>query len=60
MVKVAAGPAEVLRAVWAAWRARDIAGVLALAADDVVYAFHVPHEVLPFGGETVGKAALVF
>ena len=57
-VKVAAGQPYVLRAVWAAWRARDIAGVLALAADDVFYPFYVPHDVLPFGGETVGKAAL--
>jgi ketosteroid isomerase-like protein len=51
-------PSDVLEAVWRSWRIRDKAAVLALVADDVVYAIYVPNEVLPFGGETVGKAAL--
>ena len=32
--------------------------MLALVADDIVYALHIPAEVMPLGGETKGKTAL--
>jgi ketosteroid isomerase-like protein len=57
---MAADPAEaadVVRGLWKAWQARDKAATLRFIADDVVYALFVPEEVLPFGGETVGKMA---
>ena len=37
---------------------RDKAATLALLADDIVFALFVPQEVVPFGGETVGKASV--
>lgn len=51
-------PADVLLAVWKAWQVRNKTAILELAANDVVYAIYVPSDILPFGGETVGKAAL--
>jgi len=51
-------PAETVRALWRAWQKRDKAATLALLADNVVFALLVPQEVLPFGGETVGKASV--
>jgi ketosteroid isomerase-like protein len=47
-----------VEAIYAAWQARDLPATLALMADDMVFALHVPREVLPIGGETVGKAAV--
>jgi ketosteroid isomerase-like protein len=49
---------SVVEAVYAAWQARDLPGAMALMADDMVFALHVPREVLPIGGETVGKVAV--
>ena len=51
-------PADIARALWGAWRVRDKAATLALLADDIVFALFVPQEVLPFGGETTGKASV--
>jgi ketosteroid isomerase-like protein len=51
-------PAEVVRALWRVWSRRDKAATLALLADDIVFALFVPQEVVPFGGETVGKASV--
>ena len=51
-------PAETVRALWRAWQKRDKAATLALLADNIVFALFVPQEVLPFGGETVGKASV--
>lgn len=48
---------EVVRSFWRLWAARDKAGVVALLADDYLWALYVPEDVLPFGGETRGKAA---
>ena len=51
-------PATVLRAAWRALLLRDKSAMLDLATDDIVYAIYVPNHLLPFAGETVGKAAL--
>jgi ketosteroid isomerase-like protein len=54
----AGDPAEVVRALWRAWQVRDKAATLATLADGIVFALYVPQEVLPFGGETRGKASV--
>lgn len=51
-------PAQIVRALWSAWRKRDKAVCLALLADNIVFALFVPQEVLPFGGETVGRSSV--
>ena len=51
-------PADIARALWSAWRVRDKAATLALLADGIVFALFVPQEVLPFGGETIGKPSV--
>jgi ketosteroid isomerase-like protein len=51
-------PADTVRALWRAWQKRDKAATLALLSDSIVFALLVPQEVLPFGGETVGKASV--
>jgi ketosteroid isomerase-like protein len=51
-------PAETVRALWRAWQRREKAATLALLDDRIVFALLVPQEVLPFGGETVGKASV--
>lgn len=51
-------PADIARAMWGAWQVRDKAATLALLTDDIVFALFVPQEVLPFGGETTGKASV--
>lgn len=53
-----AEPAEIVRALWSAWQKRDKAATLALLADNIAFALLVPQDVLPFGGETVGKASV--
>lgn len=49
---------NLIRRFWGLWAARDKAACLALLADDCHYALYVPTEVLPFGGEAHGKAAI--
>ncbi len=39
-----------------AWAAEDIDASVRLIAEDAVYVLHISNEVLPFAGETVGKA----
>jgi ketosteroid isomerase-like protein len=51
-------PAEVVTKFNAAWEAGDIEAALSFIADDAVYELHVSNEVLPFGGEAVGHAAI--
>lgn len=51
-------PGDIARALWSAWQVRDKAATLALLADDIVFGLYVPQEVLPFGGETTGKASV--
>jgi ketosteroid isomerase-like protein len=52
------GAGDVVRLAWRHWAARKKDAVLDLCSTSVVYALHVPKDVLPFGGVTVGKFAL--
>jgi ketosteroid isomerase-like protein len=50
---------RVVTDLWAAWLARDKAGMLALCSADITYAIHIPQHTLPAGGgHTTGRAAL--
>ena len=49
---------DVLAAYWQCWQRRDKAATLALMTDDIVYELFVPGDVVPFGGEAIGKAAV--
>ncbi|HEX9881712.1 MAG TPA: nuclear transport factor 2 family protein [Hyphomicrobium sp.] len=49
----------VLEALYASWAAKDLNAVLSCCSEDIVFAIHVPPEVMPFAGETRGKDALV-
>ena len=51
------GPADFVRSFWLFNRARDKSSILECCSDDVVLALFIPQEVLPFGGETIGKSA---
>jgi ketosteroid isomerase-like protein len=51
-------PKAVIEGAYAAWQARNLPALLALLADDMVFALHVPADVLPIGGETRGKTAV--
>ena len=48
----------VVEAAYAAWAARDLAATLALFARDVVFAIHLPDDVVPFAGEEQGRNQL--
>lgn len=52
------GPLEVIAQFNAAWKAGDIEAALAHVADDAVYELHVSDDVLPFGGISIGRAAI--
>lgn len=49
---------SVVERAYSAWRARDLANLLSLYSDDVVFALHIPADVMPIGGETRGKVAV--
>lgn len=51
-------PQTVLTRFCQSWAKQDLSGSLMFAHDDVVYAMFIPQEVVPFGGETCGKAAM--
>jgi len=51
-------PADVVAKFNAAWEAGDVEAALAFVADDAVYELHISSEVLPFGGQAVGRAAI--
>ncbi len=42
----------------AAWERQDLHGALAFIDDDIVYAMFIPQDVVPFGGQSRGKAAM--
>lgn len=48
----------VLEAGYASWAARDLAATLAVFAEDVVFAIHLPPDVAPFVGEVRGRDQL--
>jgi uncharacterized protein len=52
------GPLDVVTHFNKAWEAGDIEGALAFVAENAVYELHVSNDVLPFGGEAVGRAAI--
>lgn len=51
-------PAAIVEGFWEAWSRRDKDAALAYLTDDILYALYVPEDVLPFGGETRGKASV--
>lgn len=53
----AASPVSVVEEYWRLWAARDRVNAVALVAHDMVFAMYIPEHILPFGGETKGKAA---
>lgn len=50
--------ADLVRKYWRNWAARDKAASMKLLGGDFFYGLYVPEEVLPFGGETRGRAAV--
>jgi ketosteroid isomerase-like protein len=48
-------PLEIVERFNAAWADGNIEAALAHVAEDSVYELHISGEVLPFGGETVGR-----
>lgn len=51
-------PVLVMQAVWSAWANGDLETLLSWYADDAVWSINVPRDLLPFGGENSGKAAI--
>ncbi len=49
---------EIVEQAYAAWAARDLAGALACAADDIEFIMHLPSDVVPFAGPMRGREAL--
>lgn len=49
---------DIVKAFNAAWAAGDIDAAIAYVAEDGVYALYLSNEVLPFAGETVGRAGI--
>lgn len=47
---------ETVRRFLEAWASGDLDASLRYIADDAVYALYISRELLPFGGETVGRA----
>lgn len=52
----AADPAEVVRRFNEAWGPGDIDEALKLVGDDAVYNLYISEDLLPIGGQTVGRA----
>jgi ketosteroid isomerase-like protein len=48
----------VVEAAYAAWAARDLPATLSVFAPDVVFAIHLPDDVVPFAGEVRGRDQL--
>jgi ketosteroid isomerase-like protein len=49
------GPADVVRQFNTFWVAGDIDSAILLVAEHAVYALYISGDLLPFGGETVGR-----
>jgi len=49
---------NVLEAIYASWAARDLDAVLACFSDELVIIVHAPADIVPWAGETRGKAQL--
>ena len=51
-------PDEVVTGMWRAWAQQDKATTLSYCSDDMIFSLFVPEHILPFGGETKGKASV--
>lgn len=51
-------PVQVMHAVWSAWANGSLDTVLSWYAEDAVWTINLPRELIPFGGESRGKAAI--
>ena len=49
-------PEQVVHKFNSAWIVGDVEAAIQLVAEDCVYALHISEELLPFGGETRGRA----
>ena len=49
---------DIVQRYWDAWSIRDTTTALACLADNVELTVHIPQDTLPFGGLTVGRAAV--
>jgi ketosteroid isomerase-like protein len=49
----------IVETVYAAWRAKDLAGLMAQRGDDIVFTIHVPQDAGAFAGESWGRAAML-
>ena len=49
---------NVLEAIYASWAAQDLEAVLSCFSDDLVIVIHAPADIVPWAGETRGKAQL--
>lgn len=47
---------DTVRQALKAWAAGDVDRTVRYLAEDAVYALHISEDLLPFGGETVGRA----
>lgn len=56
LVQTAKAPIDVVRRFNSAWVAGEIDRAIAYVADDAVYALHLSDDLVPTGGETIGRA----
>jgi ketosteroid isomerase-like protein len=49
---------DTVRRFFEAWINNDVDAAMRFVADDAVYALYISKELLPFGGETVGRAGI--
>lgn len=54
-VALAFSATQIVQEFLAAWIVGDISGAVAWFAPEGVYALHISDELLPYGGETVGR-----
>lgn len=51
-------PTHVMQAAWSAWAEGDLPNLLSWFKADIVWALHLPREVVPYGGDNCGRAAV--
>jgi ketosteroid isomerase-like protein len=56
---VAIDAVAIVRGMHEAYARRDLGDVLTYLADDIVFALHIDRDLAPFGGVSIGKAAVV-
>ncbi len=55
---MSASATHIVQRYWDAWSVRDKTAALACLAGNVELTVHIPQDTLPFGGLTVGRAAV--